>query len=80
MRPHCSIKVKWRMLEHFLRYEAPLGELGADADPEDGMLDLAEQLRSRLKHALLVTSSVDLNRRLRRQNDEFQKNNLNSRS
>ena len=34
---------------HFLRYEVLLGELGADADPEDGMLDLAEQLRSRLK-------------------------------
>ena len=34
---------------HFLRYEALLGDLGADADPEDGMLDLAEQLRSRLK-------------------------------
>ena len=34
---------------HFARYEVLIGELGPDADPEDGMLDLAERLRGRLK-------------------------------
>ena len=35
--------------KHFAKYEQLSADLGPDADPEDGMLDLAEKLQERLR-------------------------------